>query len=271
MDGELGLWPLALRADLVRAFRPGEPSDREAPFRTLREHDWATKGIPVHTRSGARAAGRVVLFSVLNVDSAICARCGDVSTAVEITKAAARLEASSLFVRLQEALAEHPLQLVSSIAGGELVAAGPFVDLVRQLAMTTAAVQRQRRFAKLASWYHVGRISSVAESYVTIDGGGKQSFVPRNLARAVFRERVGECLAIMNGPVESREMIVRALPGIPLDDERTTTKHSASRARSYSPFARPATGFQRVSAADVAYLRGAPKPIAITIPITIER
>jgi hypothetical protein len=126
--------------------------------------------------------------------------------------------------------------------------------------MKTAAVRLQRRFARLRS-YHVGRISSVAEAYVIVDGGGKQSFVPRDLARAASRERVGECLAIMNGPIDGREMIIRAVPGIALEPKED----------SYSPFARPAAGFQRVSATDLAYLRGVPKPLAITIPITIER
>jgi hypothetical protein len=258
---DCALWPLVLRDDLVRAFRPGEPAEREAPFRTLRAHEWATAGVAVHTRQGGRAAGRVVVFSVLNVDAAICARCGDVTLAAAIAKAAARMEEDPTFVRLQTSLAEHAAGVVSSIAEGELAAANPFVDLIRQLATKTAAVRLQHRFAKLAAWYHVGRISSVAEAYVTIEGGGKQSLVPRNLARAVFRERVGECLAIMNRPVDGREMIVRAVPGITLEPKRD----------SYSPFERPASGFQRVSAADLAYLRGVPKPFEITIPITIER
>ncbi len=258
---EFALWPLALRSDLVRAFRPGERAEREAPFRTLRGHDWATAGVEVRTRQDGHAAGRIVVFSVLNVDAAICARCGDEGMAAEIARAAARLEGSATFVRLRARLAEHPPAVVMAIAGGELAAAGPFVDVIRQLAMGTAAVRRQRRFAKLASWYHVGRISSVAEAYVIVDGGGKQSFVPRSLARSVLRERVGECLAVMNSPVDDREMIVRAVPGIELEAEKD----------SYSPFARPEGGFQRVSAADLAYLRGVPRQLQITIPITIDR
>lgn len=258
---DCALWPLALRDDLVRAFRPGEPAEREAPFRTLRSHEWATAGVAVHTRQGGRAAGRVVVFSVLNVDAAICARYGDVTMAAAIAKAAARLEQDPTFLRLQTSLAEHASGLVLSIAGGELAIADPFVDLIRELAMKTTAVRLQHRFAKLASWYHVGRISTVAEAYVTIEGGGKHSLVPRDLARAVFRERVGECLAIMNRPVDGRELIVRAVPGIALEPKQNP----------YSPFARPAAGFQRVSAADLAYLRGVPKSFEITIPITIER
>jgi hypothetical protein len=258
---DFALWPLALRRDLVRAFRPGERAEREAPFRTLRGHNSATAGVEVRTRQGGHAAGRIVVFSALNVDAAIFARCGNEAMAVAMARAAARLEESPTFVRLQARLAELSPDVVSAIAEGELATAGPLVDVIRQLAMRTAAVRRQRRFAKLASWYHVGRISSVAEAYVVVDGEGKQSFVPRSLARSVFRERVGECLAVMNGPVGDREMIVRAVPGIELDPEKN----------SYSPFARPAGGFQRVSASDLAYLRGIPRPLQITVPITIDR
>ncbi len=258
---DFALWPLALRSDLVRAFRPGERAEREAPFRTLRGHHSATAGVEVRTRQGGHAAGRVVVFSALNVDAAICARCGNESMAVAMARAAERLEKSPTFVRLQARLAEHPPAVVSAIAEGQLPAAGPLVDVIRQLAMRTAAVRRQPRFAKLATWYHVGRISSVAEAYVIVDGGGKQSLVPRSLARSVFREGVGECLAVMNSPVDDREMIVRALPGIELNTKKG----------SYSPFARPEGGFQSVSASDLAYLRGIPSPLQITVPITIER
>ncbi|MGC4089864.1 MAG: hypothetical protein QM756_18655 [Polyangiaceae bacterium] len=258
---DFALWPLALRSDLVRAFRPGERAEREAPFRTLRGHHWATSGVEVRTRQDGHAAGRIVVFSVLNVDAAICARCGDEDMAAEVARAAARLEGSRIFVDLRARLAELTPSVVTAIAEGELAAAGPFVDIIRQLATGTAAVRRQRRFAKLASWYHVGRISSVAEAYVIVDGGGKQSFVPRSLARSVSRERVGECLAVMNSPVEDREMIVRAVPGIELGVEK----------KSYSPFARPEGGFQSVSVRDLDYLRGIPRPLQITVPITIER
>lgn len=257
---EFALWPLALRDDLVRAFRPGEPAEREGPFRTLRAHEWATAGVVIPTRQGGRAAGRVVVFSELNVDAAVCARCGDLEMAVAIAKAATRLEHDLEFVRLQKSLAEHALRVVALVAAGQVATDDPFLGLIRRIATKTALVRQQRRFAKLASWYHVGRISAVAEGYVVIDGGGKQSLVPRNLARAAFRERVGECLAIMNGPVDGRERIVRAVPGIALEPG----------AGSYSPFARPPGGLQRVSSGDLAYLQGVPIPTQIPVPITIE-
>src|SRR5262245_22193855 len=97
---EIALWPVVLRADLVRAFRPGEPPAREGPFRTLRQRHWATSGVPIHGRQGGHAAGRVVLFSILNVEAAISARCGDEKMAVGLARAAERMEQSKSFARL---------------------------------------------------------------------------------------------------------------------------------------------------------------------------
>ena len=82
------LWPIALRADLVRAFRPGESPTREGPFRTLRLHHWAASGVPVQLRQGGHAAGRVVLFSMLNVEAAMSARCGEDGMAAALAKSA---------------------------------------------------------------------------------------------------------------------------------------------------------------------------------------
>lgn len=260
----LALWPVVLREDLVRAFRPGEPAEREGPFRTLREHDWATRGVPIHTRSGGRASGRVVLYSILNVEAAICARCGASETATALTKAAEQLEKSEAFLQLKALLSECPSTAVSSFAEGALApVARPdaLMSVLRTLARDTEGIRHQRRFVKHASRFQVGRISSVEAQYVVIEGEGKLTVVvPRLLARAAHREQVGECLGVINSQVDDRELIVRAVPGIDLNP----------RTERYSPFKR-VEGFERVSAADAAYLRGRPIPPKITIPIIIEQ
>lgn len=38
----------------------------------------------------------------------------------------------------------------------------------------------------------------------------------------------------------------------------------------YSPYDRPACGYQKVSEEDMKYLRGTPAPLKITVPVTIE-
>ena len=128
--------------------------------------------------------------------------------------------------------------------------------------MRTEAVRLQRRFTKHASRFDVGRISNVTDGYVVVTGEGRSSFaVPRHLARAAHREQLGDCLGVINGQADNRELIVRAVPGIDL---------SRDQAAAYSPFTR-VKGFERVSAADAAYLRGSPVPFTISIPVVIER
>jgi hypothetical protein len=257
------LWPIALRSDLVRAFRPGEPAMREGPFRTLRQHGWATAGVPLHMRHGGRAAGQLVVFSILNIEAAICARCGEATTASLFAQAAARIEASRAFVRLQEFLSHCPASTVASLVEGALVPeASDLAPILRALALQTATTRLQRRFTKRALAFHVGRISSSTEGYVVVTNeGGLSVAVPRVLARAAHRERIGECLGVINSHVDERELIVRAMPGIDVSQEHDEP---------YSPFAR-VDGFERISVSDEAYLRGRPAPLTIQIPVAIDQ
>jgi hypothetical protein len=260
---EFALWPIALRADLVGAFRPGEPGGREGPFRTLRQHGWATAGSPVRIRRGGRAAGQLVVFSILNVEAAISARRGKATTATLFAKAAARVEASNAFARLREILVKYPTSVASSVIEAALVPEdADLAAVVRALAVQTEAVRLQRRFAKHALDFHVGRITSAAEGYVVVTSeAGLSLAVPRALARAAHRERVGECLGVLASLVDHRELIVRAVPGIAVGPERDD---------SYSPFTR-ARRFEHITTADAQYLRGKPAPLTIQIPVAIER
>ena len=107
-------WPVVGRTQIIQAFRPGEPASKEAPFRTLRSHGWATAGMSVVTRSEHRASGRFIIFSVLNVDAARLAREGDERSAKVLAKAAARVEASAAFGRLRKLLSGRPAADVSA-------------------------------------------------------------------------------------------------------------------------------------------------------------
>ena len=259
---EFALWPIALRADLVRAFRPGEPATREGPFRTLRQHGWATPGVPLHIRHRGRAAGQLVVFSILNIEAAMWARCGEATTAASFARAAARIEASGPFVRLQAFLSQCPASTVPSLVEGALLPDdSDFALVLRALALQTATIRLQRQFAKHALPIHVGRISSSTEGYVVVTNeGGRSVAVPRGLARAAHREQIGECLGVINS-VDERELIVRTMPGIKVGPEH---------AEPYSPFAR-VDGFERINAGDEAYLRGRPAPLTIQIPVAIEQ
>jgi hypothetical protein len=80
------------------------------------------------------------------------------------------------------------------------------------------------------------------------------------LAERVPELQPTQCLAIINSQLDARELIVQAVPGIDLTSEAKVP---------YSPFGRT-KGFERISAADAAYLRGTPQPLAIRVPVTIE-
>ena len=132
---------------------------------------------------------------------------------------------------------------------------------LRTLAARTETIRRRYRVHESVLSFHIGRISRVAEQYVVVTNErGASLAVPRGLARAAHRERLGECLGIVNTPVGDREMIVRAVPGLEL--------HRAG-GESYSPFARPG-GVERISEAEAAYLRGIPVPLTVRIPVAIE-
>ena len=204
-----------------------------------------------------------MVFSILNIEAAICARCGEATTAASFARAAARIEASGAFVRLQGFLSQCPASTVPSLVEGALIPEDSDLTLVlRALALQTATIRLQRQFARHALAFHVGRISSSTEGYVVVTNEGGQSVaVPRGLARAAHRERIGECLGVINSHVDERELIVRAMPGIDVGREH---------AEPYSPFAR-VDGFERINAADQAYLRGRPTPLTIQIPVAIEQ
>jgi hypothetical protein len=258
---EFGLWPIASRQDLVRAFRPGAQAKREGPYRTLRDHGWATGGVALPIRHHGKAAGRVMMFSILNVEAAICARCGDRAAASWFMKAAGRIEASQAFARLLEHLAPLSARAASSVVEGSAALGDPELGaILRTLASETETVRHKRMTPKQFVFFHIGRVSSMTDSYVVVTSeGGTSLAVPRLLARAAHREKVGECLGVLNSQVDNHELIVRAVPGIEL----------APQGKPYSPFDRVA--FDRISDADAAYLRGQPVPLTIRIPVTIER
>ncbi|MEZ4223546.1 MAG: hypothetical protein R3B13_21540 [Polyangiaceae bacterium] len=260
---KVALWPIALRSDLVQAFRPGEPAEREGPFRTLRKHGWATRGVSLHIRQGGRASGQWVVFSALNLGAAICARNGDAQTALAFAAAAQRIEESIAFARLVKIFAQLPASTVSQIVeAARLPEVDELTSVVRALAARTERVRLQRRFAGQRFDVHLGRISSAAEGYVVVTSeSGLSVAIPQILARGAHRERVGECLAVIKSQIHARELIVRAVPGVALDPELD---------KPYSPFDR-VPGFEPINRADADYLRGQPVPLTIQVPVSIEQ
>ena len=162
-------------------------------------------------------------------------------------------------------LVQFPAARVPGIATGTIDSNNAeLAGLLRLLAAETDRVRQQRRFARWLSQFHVGRVSSVEQTYVIIfnaSSSWRSLAVPRELARSAHRDRVGDCLAVINSQMHESEVIVRAMPGIDL---------SSVEEPPFSPFARSG-GFERVTEADMAYLRGTPEPLTLHVPITIDQ
>lgn len=254
-------WPIVGRAQLVRTFRPGEQATKEAPFRTLRAHGWATAGVSVVTRKEGSASGRLTLFSVLNTDAARLAREGAHRGAMTLAKAAAAIEASAEFLRLQQLLMGLLSKDVSAvIEGGVAEAQKPDLhELLQRIArMTTMARLRCSRKVKLAEVV-AGRLSEEAGLLILNVEGGGPTAVPRWLAESAHRGNVGDCLALVTEKLDAQQMVVHALPGI---------EAGPSSAPRFSPFGRDAP-VHALTKADAQRLAGRPAPLRILVPVAI--
>lgn len=255
-------WPLADRSELVQAFRPGAPGKREAPYRTLRQQRWATAGVSIVPHRAGKAAGRVTLFSSLNIEAARLARHGSGRAALEVAREAAKVEASAPFIRLSKALAGSAPSIVQAVIRGGLPEKAPreVAALVREIARATEERRRSVRAFLNSVDMVAGRISEVSESYVVVrDPAGPSTALPRWLARDVQREAVGDCVAVLTDRFEGRGALVEAVPAI--DTEESPA--------SFSPFGR-SPALDRITAKDAKRLRGLPDALRIIVPVRIE-
>lgn len=261
---ELDQWPIVVRGQLVQAFKPGELTSREAPFRTLRAHGWSTAGVSIVTRREHRASGRLTIFSVLNMDAARFARLGDGRRAKAHASAAARIEASAEFLRLKELLTGRPVEDVTAVVEGAIPAAQSreIHEQLRRVARATLRVRPRDEANKLGTEVVVGTISeTMAESITLTALSGDRVAIPRWLARTAGREVVGECLALVSERLDDG-LVTHAFPAISLDDQRTQPE--------FSPFGRAAP-VTKLMASDVPVVRGAAGPLRVLVPVTIEK
>jgi hypothetical protein len=260
---EIDQWPIVGRRQLVQAFRPGESASREAPFRTLRSHGWATGGISVVTRSDHRASGRFTIFSVLNVDAARLAREGEAAAAAALAKAAARLEEGAAFLRLGKLLRGRRAADVSAAVEGE-VPEDRWPELhgaLRIVARETKADRARQPSTTRSAEVVTGKISeSNPDFLVLLAASGLRTAVPRWLAHSAHREKVGDCLALVSDRLDDRQMVVNAVPGIDVS--------ARAPERGFSPFGRAAP-VGRLTRADARLLSRAPAPLRILIPVSI--
>lgn len=261
---EFDQWPIVVRRQLVQAFKPGEPTSREAPFRTLRAHGWSTAGVSIVTRREHRASGRLTIFSVLNLDAARFARLGDRRRAKAHASAAARIEASADFLRLKELLTGRPVEDVTAVVEGAVPAAQSreIHEQLRRVARATLRVRPRGDASKVGTEVVVGRISETMVESITLTAlSGERVAIPRWLARTAGREGVGECLALVSERFDDG-LVTHAFPAIALEEQRAQPE--------FSPFGRAAP-VTKLTPSDVRVVAGAAGPLKVLVPVTIER
>jgi hypothetical protein len=258
---DIALWPLIGRDSLVRAYRPGEPSSSEAPFRTLRRHQWSTAGVRITPRTVGRAAGRCTVFSTLNLEAARLARLREDRGAVRLARAATALESGRAFSRLEGLLADLPAEGIGALVDGlfPLNAPEELWSALRALAKETGRRWITESARGALPEVTVGYIATMSATSVLLrcPKSGDVT-VPRWLARAAHRDAVGACMAVVTELLEDASALTYAIPAMDLD----------AGAPRFSPFGRAAP-VRSLTPTDVALLQGAPQPLRVIVPVTI--
>jgi len=261
----IAAWPVVDRSRVVHAYKPGEHVASEAPFRTLRGHKWASSGVRVTRRAGRRLGGQMTVFSSLNVESARLARHGNPHAAVRVAHAAAELEAGPEFARLQRIMSELPIHDAERIVDGILPDAAP--DELTETLKAVARRTEQRRVSEMAeitlAEVVAGRVAEVHEGYVVlVRMSGPAAMIPRWMAVAVQRDKVGALLAMVMDRLDDGRAVIEAVPAIDMDDDA-----SAGR---FSPFGRGDPRVLSLTRADEHLLAGEPQPLRILVPVLID-
>ncbi|MGH3930438.1 MAG: hypothetical protein ACRDTF_10730 [Pseudonocardiaceae bacterium] len=258
----IATWPVVDRRRVVHAYKPGEPSAAEGPFRTLREHAWASAGVRVTRRAGGRLAGQMTVFSSLNVESARLARHGNPDAAARVARAAAQLEAGPEFVRLQRILSDLPGHEAERVIDGVLPDDPPaaLAEALKAVARRTEQLRAGELILATLAEVTAGRIAEVHEGYVVlVRVSGPAAMVPRWMAVAAGRDKVGELLALVMDKLDDASAVVDAVPAIDVAGED-----------GFSPFGRGDARVRNLTQADARLLAGEPQPLRILVPILIE-
>ncbi len=262
----IAAWPVARRSQLIHAFKPGERAKTEARYRTLRKHSWATRGVQITSRQGARLAGQLTLFSSLNVEAARLARHGDAKAAVRVAAAATELESRAEFGLLGEILGELPTAVAQDVIGG-IMPDEPSAHLVAALKSVARITEtiRERELAGTAPVeFLAGRVKEVHSSYVIVVlMSGPETLIPRWMAAgAADRARVGSWLALITDRLSEASAVIDVIPALDVNDDSGPT--------SFTPFGRGDKRALAVTAEDERLLAMEPQPLRILVPVTIE-
>jgi len=264
-DMTIATWPVVGRRSVVHAYKPGESSAAEGPFRTLRVHAWASSGVRVTRRAGGRLVGQMTIFSSLNVESARLARNGNPDAAERVAHAAAQLEAGPEFVWLQRILSDLPGHDAKRVVDGVLPDDAPaaLAEALKAVARRTEQLRAGELILATLAEVIAGRIAEVHEGYVLlVRVSGPAAMVPRWMAVAAGRDKVGELLALVMDKLDDASAVVEAVPAIDVDGDVG--------AGVFSPFGRGDMRVRNLTQEDQRLLAGEPQPLRILVPVLIE-
>jgi hypothetical protein len=262
----IAAWPVVVRDRIVQAFKPGVSPAAEAPFRTLRRHEWVSQGVRVTLFADRGLAGQMTFFSSLNVMAARLARRGNAPAAERVARAAADLEAGPEFAILRSLLSELPDREAEQVVSGQVPGDGPaaLTEALRAVASRTEQVRANDiLLSSPAEVVFAGRIAEVSDRFVLlVQGKGRATMVPLWMAGAARRDRVGDFLALVADKLDGASAVVEAVPAIDIDD--------TPGADGFSPFGRGDARTRSITADDVRLLAGEPQSLRILVPVTID-
>lgn len=203
---KIAMWPVAGLDRIVRAFKPGGLAAAEAPFRTLRRHEWVSPGVRVTLVAERGLAGQLTFFSSLNVMAARLARRGDGPGAAHVARMAADLEAGPEFAMLRRRLAELPGGEAEQTVCGQLCDDAPAALTAALRAVVSRTEQARAGDTVLSSPAEVvfaDRIAELTEGYALVaHATGPATMVPRWMASAARRDRLGALLTLVADKLE---------------------------------------------------------------------
>jgi hypothetical protein len=267
---QIALWPVVGRSRIVHAFKPGGSPEAEAPFRTLRRHEWASSGLRVSRHGDHGLAGQMTVFSCLNVDSARLARRGNAPAAVRVARAAAHLESGPEFAALQRALSDLPGLEAEKVVNGNLPEGAPpaLAEALRAVAGRTERVRADdSALSSPLEAAFAGQITEIHEGFVLLaQANGPATMVPRWMASAARRDQIGDCFVLVTDKLDESSAVVQAMPAI---DVEIGPEQEPAGSR-FSPFGRASSRVRTITEQDARLLSGEPEALQIHVPVLID-
>jgi len=265
----IAAWPVVIRDRIVHAFKPGGSASSEAPFRTLRRHEWVSQGVRVTLFADRGLAGQMTFFSSLNVVAARLARRGNAPAAARVARAAADLEAGPEFAVLRSLLSKLPDREAEQVIGGQFPEDGSaaLAEALRAVASRTEQVRANDiLLSSPAEVVFAGRIAEVTNGFVLLvdmeTARATATMVPLWMAGAARRDQVGDFLVLVADKLDDASAVVEAVPAIDIDD--------TPEAHGFSPFGRSDARTRSITADDVRLLASEPQSLRILVPVTID-